>query len=140
MVELHCARAEIDRERNLTDEIATSKHPRGSPTLSDSQRQEKSEKIHLTCTQKQDTFSTIKRYLYRLTNKSGMFGAESCWGCFAVACFSGLSDVHECSCGLQMATPPLDKQTAGCNSLNDWLMSLAMDFAALCYMWRYKRH
>ena len=42
MVELHCARAESDRERNLTDEIATSKHPRGSPTLSDSQRQEKS--------------------------------------------------------------------------------------------------
>ena len=28
-------------ERNLTDEIATGKHPRGSPTLSTPQRQEK---------------------------------------------------------------------------------------------------
>ena len=31
-----------------------------------------------------------------------------------------------------MATPPHDKQTAGCNSPHDWLMSLAMDLGALC--------
>ena len=31
-----------------------------------------------------------------------------------------------------MAPSPLDKQTAGCGSLQDWLMSLAMDLAALC--------
>ena len=55
---------------------------------------------------------------------------------FAVACFRGLSDVHECSGDLQMATYPLDKQTAGCNSPHDWLVSLAMDLAALCDMWR----
>ena len=30
-----------------------------------------------------------------------------------------------------MAQPPLDKQTAGCDSPHDWLMSLAMDLAAL---------
>ena len=39
---------------------------------------------------------------------------------FAVACFWGLSDVHECSGRLQMAAYPLDKQTAGCNSPQDW--------------------
>ena len=55
---------------------------------------------------------------------------------FAVACFSGLSDVHGCSGGLQMATYPLDKQTAGCNSPHNWLVCLAMDLAALCDMWR----
>ena len=41
MAELHCVRAETDRKRNLTDKIATSKHPRGFPTLSTPQRQEK---------------------------------------------------------------------------------------------------
>ena len=51
---------------------------------------------------------------------------------FAVACFWGLSDVHKCSGHLQMAAYPLGKQTAGCNSPHDWLMSLAMDLAALC--------
>ena len=35
-----------------------------------------------------------------------------------------------------MAAYPLDKQTAGFNSLHDWLMSLAIDVAALCDMWR----
>ena len=55
---------------------------------------------------------------------------------FAVACFSGLSDVHECSGGLQMATYPLDKQRVGCNSPHNWLVCLAMDLAALCDMWR----
>ena len=37
-----------------------------------------------------------------------------------------------------MATHPLDKQTAGCNSPHDWLVSSAMDLAALCDMWRGK--
>ena len=49
---------------------------------------------------------------------------------FAVACFWGLSDIHECLGLLQMASYPLDKQTAGCNSPRNWLMSLAMDLAA----------
>ena len=31
-----------------------------------------------------------------------------------------------------MAPYPLDKQTASCNAPHDWLMSLAMDLAALC--------
>ena len=55
---------------------------------------------------------------------------------FAVACFSGLLDVHGCSGRLQMAPYPLGKQTAGCNSRHNWLMSLAMDLTALCDMWR----
>ena len=41
---------------------------------------------------------------------------------FAVACFRGFSDVHECTGRLQMAAYPLDKQTAGCNSPHDWLI------------------
>ena len=55
---------------------------------------------------------------------------------FAVACFSGLSDVHECTGRLQMASYPLDKQTATCNSPHNLLMSLAMDVTALCDMWK----
>ena len=31
-----------------------------------------------------------------------------------------------------MAVYPLGKQTAGCNSPRDWLMSLTLDLAALC--------
>ena len=57
---------------------------------------------------------------------------------FAVACFWGLSDVHECTGRLQMAAYLLDKQTAGCNSPHDQLMSLAMDLTALFDMWRWK--
>jgi len=41
MAELGRARTEMDRERNLADEIATSKRPRSSPTLSTPHRQEK---------------------------------------------------------------------------------------------------
>ena len=59
---------------------------------------------------------------------------------FAVACFWGLSDAHECSGRLQMVSRPLDKYTAGCNSPHDWLMSLAKDLAALCDIWKWKWH
>ena len=55
---------------------------------------------------------------------------------FAVACFCGLSDVREHLGRLQMAKYPHGKQTAGCNSPHDWLMSLAIDVTALCDMWR----
>ena len=55
---------------------------------------------------------------------------------FIQAFFSSLSGVHECSGSLQMAPSSLGKQTAGCESPHDWLMSLAMDLAALCDMWR----
>ena len=51
---------------------------------------------------------------------------------FAVARFWGLLDVHECLGFLQMVAYPLGKQTAGCNSRYEWLMSLAMNLAALC--------
>ena len=32
-----------------------------------------------------------------------------------------------------MVPSSLDKQTAGCNTPHDWLMSLAMDLAPLCH-------
>ena len=50
---------------------------------------------------------------------------------FVVACFWGLSDIHECLDCFQMAPYSLDKQATGYNSSHDWLMSLAMDLAAL---------
>ena len=53
---------------------------------------------------------------------------------FAVACFCGLSDIHECPGCLQMAACPLGKQIDGCNSPHNWLMSLAMALTALCDM------
>ena len=45
---------------------------------------------------------------------------------FTQASFSSLSDIHECSGGLKMTPSSLDKQTAGCESPHNWLMSLAM--------------
>ena len=39
-----------------------------------------------------------------------------------------------------MAPSSLGKQTANRESPHNWLMSLAMDFAALCDMWRSKWH
>ena len=35
-----------------------------------------------------------------------------------------------------VAPSPLDKQRATCNLPHDWLMSLAMDVAPLCDIWR----
>ena len=59
---------------------------------------------------------------------------------FTQASLSSLSDVHECSGGLQMAPSSLDKQTANCDSPSDWLMSLSMNLVALYDMWRWKWH
>ena len=60
--------------------------------------------------------------------------------CLSGSCFWGLSDIHEYPGCFQMATYPIDKHIAGCNSIHDWLMSLAMDLAALCDIWSWKRH
>ena len=59
---------------------------------------------------------------------------------FAVAYFWGMSDIHKCLGGLQMPPSPLDKRTVGCNSPDDWLMSLAMDLADWCVIRRWKWH
>ena len=59
---------------------------------------------------------------------------------FTQASFSSLSDIHKCSSSLQMTPSFLDKQTANCNLPHDWLISLAMDLAAWCDMWRWKWH
>ena len=45
-------------------------------------------------------------------------------------------DIHKYLGHLQMATYPLDKQTASCDSPHDWLVNLAMDLPALCDMWK----
>ena len=51
-----------------------------------------------------------------------------------------LSDSHKYLGCLQMAPSSLDRQTTDCDSPHDWLMSLAMDLAALCDIWRWKWH
>ena len=50
--------------------------------------------------------------------------------------FPSLSSAHNSSGGLEMAASPLDWQSAGYNPPYDYLISLAMDIAALCDMWR----
>ena len=55
---------------------------------------------------------------------------------FAEACSESC---HEFM-GLHMTPSPLNKQKTSFNSPHDWLMILAIDLAALCDMWRSKRH
>ena len=71
-------------------------------------------------------------YIYGPT--ANVFKVEQ--SAFIQASFSSLSDVHECSGGLQLAPSSLGKQSADCDSPHNWLMSLAMDLVALYYMWR----
>ena len=52
---------------------------------------------------------------------------------FAVACFWGLSDIHECLDNLRMAPSLLDKQSAGYKSPHDWLGRLGMGLTV--FMW-----
>ena len=59
---------------------------------------------------------------------------------FTQTFFFYLYGVHKCLGGLQMVLSSLGKQTANCQSPHDWLMSLDMDLAALCDMWRWKWH
>ena len=94
--------------------------------------------IHLPCTQQEDILFTIKindsctNCTHQLTFQAGI-SAESCPGCFCCGLFLRLVWHTLCSGGLlQMALSPCGKQTASCNSPHDWLMSLAMDFAAFC--------
>ena len=81
-----------------------------------------------------DTLFTIKRKLHTLTNNSTR---ESFPGCFCCSLFLWLVDIHKCSGCPQMASHPLDNHTASCNSPHNWLMSLIMDLATLCDMWRW---
>ena len=50
---------------------------------------------------------------------------------FTQSFFSSLYGVHECSGSLEIAPSSFVKQTAGCESPHDCLMSLAMDLAAV---------
>ena len=64
-----------------------------------------------------------------------------CWRLNSLLSLRSLSqEIYKCSGGLQMVPSSLDKQTADCDSPYDWLMSLAMNLAALCDMWRWKWH
>ena len=66
--------------------------------------------------------------------------AESCPGCFCCGLFLRLVRRPRVYGSPSNACISLDKQTAGCNSPHNWLMSLAMDLTALCDMWSWKWH
>ena len=66
--------------------------------------------------------------------------AESCPGCFCCGLFLRLVRRPRVYGSPSNGFTSLGKQTAGCNSPHDWLMSLAMDLTALCDMWRWNWH
>ena len=86
----------------------------------------------LLCTQQQDTHFTIKQWQYTLTNSSGKLlllwlVAETCQKTMTVwVSLSGF--IYPWQSESQL------------NSPHDWLMSLVMDLAVLCDMWRWKWH
>ena len=98
------------------------------------------EKIPSTYTTSRHTFyhQTIAVHINKQFSQILMLKVSQ--ATLAVACFWGLSDVHECLGLLSMAPSPLDKQTASCNSPNNWLISLAMDLAAFCDMLKSQWH
>ena len=103
------------------------------------------EKNWLPCMQKQDIHFTIRQLLYTLANSSGRYvlALRAAHTAFGEACFWGLSEVHKCTAGLEMAPFPLDKQAISCKLPHDWLVRLAMELAALCnvpYTWNFSRH
>jgi len=53
------------------------------------------------------------------------------WSAFAGACFSGLSDVLECSGGLQIAVVRTDKHPTGWKLPHSWPESLAIKLATI---------
>ena len=90
----------------------------------------------------QDILFTMKRWLLTFTNNSGR---HWCWKFPGVLLLWLFSEACQTFTSVRVAftkiaPSPLDKQTASCNLLHDWLMSLAMDLAALCDMWRLKWH
>ena len=54
---------------------------------------------------------------------------------FTEASFMGLSGIHGCSGGLYIAPTCPAWQTAGRESLQDWLVRLGMNVAKFCDMW-----
>ena len=54
---------------------------------------------------------------------------------FTAASFMGLSGVHWCSGGLQMAPTYPARQTASRESPQDWMVRLGIDVATFCDMW-----
>ena len=51
---------------------------------------------------------------------------------FSETAFTGLSDVHECSGGLQLALVAIDEKQPGRNSSHNCLMLLCIDVATFC--------
>ena len=104
--------------------------------------------LHMSIFAKRGLIHAVSRYTFHrhLTNSPidqqhiCLILLKTDQSAFTQISFSSLSDVHECSGGLQMASSYLYKKTASCNSPNDWLMSLSMDLVALCDMWRLKWH
>ena len=95
-----------------------------------------SEKSWPTCTQQQDTFFTIKWWLYTLTNNSAKYFY---WKLPRLLLLWLVSEVCQTSSRAWMFfkwlhLPLTSRQPA----VHDWLLSLDTDLAALCDMWRWK--
>ena len=52
---------------------------------------------------------------------------------FSVAAFSGLSDIHKCSGGLQLVLVAIGEKQPGCNSPRNCLIMLCIDWLLLWY-------
>ena len=98
------------------------------------------EKSHLSCTQQQHRLLTIKQQLYTLTNNLAKYWSWKLPRLLCCGLFLRLVRYPWVLGSLSNGSISLDKHTGGCNSPHKWLMSLAMDLAALCDMWRWKWH
>ena len=58
---------------------------------------------------------------------------------FTKVSFTGLSGIHKCLGGLQMAPTCPARQTASRESPQDWLVRLGIDVATFCDMWSRKQ-
>ena len=77
-----------------------------------------------------------------ITIQAGILVLKVSQVAFAVGCFWGLSNIHECSGVLFMFLSLLDKPKTICKSpyAYDWMIGLAMDLAVLCDMWSWKQY
>ena len=90
------------------------------------------EKRHLPLTEHQDTLFTIKRQLHTLTNKSGRYICRKLSGMLLLQL---VSEACQTSTSAQVSfkqlhIPLTNGEPGGCNSPQDWLISLAMDLVS----------
>ena len=88
------------------------------------------------------TYFSPSKWLYILTNNSGNYW---CWKLPKLLLLWVVSEAYQMSTSAWVAfkwlhIPLASRQLDVRNSPHDWLISLAMDLAALCDMWKWKWH